>query len=67
MHSILNLFRGLIRIGLLGLLGRESVQPGAKDYGREVWKDSTQRLGLRMTERLRNAWRSRWLRIKNRR
>ena len=37
-----------------------------EDYKREVWKDSAGRMGLRMTERVRDEWRKRWLKIKNR-
>lgn len=61
--GIFNLVRRLISIGLWGLVGRGSAKPSDKDYQRHIWKDSASRLGLRMTERLRDAWRSRWLKI----
>ena len=66
MRKMLELVRGLIRIGLWGLLGRASAKPTTEDYRRHIWKDSTSRLGVRMTERLRDAWRSRWLKLKDR-
>jgi hypothetical protein len=65
MGKILELFRALVRIGLLGMFGRSSPEPSAQDYRRHIWKDSAGRMGLRMTERLRDAWRSRWLKTKN--
>jgi len=65
MRKMLELVYTLIRIGLWRFLGRASAKPTVQDYSRHLWKDSTSRLGLRMTERLRDHWRSRWLRLKN--
>ena len=61
--DILSFVRRLISIGLWGLVGWGSAKPSAEDYGQHIWKDSASRLGLRMTERLRDAWRGRWLKV----
>ncbi len=62
--DIVNFVRRLIAIALWGLVGRGSAKPSERDYRRHIWKDSASKMGLRMTERLRDTWRSRWLRIK---
>jgi len=33
-----------------------------EDVAAHQWRDSTQRMGIRFTERIRNVWRKRWLR-----
>ena len=62
-RDIFNFVRRLIAIALWGLVGRGSAKPSERDYRRHIWKDSASGLGLRMTERLRDAWRNRWLKI----
>jgi hypothetical protein len=32
------------------------------DLAAHQWRDSTQRMGIRFTERIRDVWRKRWLR-----
>lgn len=61
MFRIIELFRRLLLISLWAFVGRSSRQPSPLDYADQLWKDSASRLGLRLTENLRNHWRPRWL------
>ncbi len=65
MLRLLDLFRRLLLISLWAFVGRSSRQPSAPDYADHIWKDSVSRLGLRLTENLRNHWRPRWLRLRD--
>jgi hypothetical protein len=56
--SVLGLFAGLFLL----LFGRDSVKPTAEDLQRAEFKTSTQRLGIRFGEKIRNVFRFRWLR-----
>jgi len=50
---------------LAGWFGRgESKAKRSKRMGRLDYSTSTQRMGLRFNERLRDVWRFRWLKIK---
>ena len=65
MLKLLKLFRRLTLITLWAFVGRSSRQPSPLHYADHIWKDSASRLGLRLTERLRDHWRPRWLRLQN--
>jgi len=55
-------FLGSLAGGILLIFGRSTAKPTVDDYKREEFKTSTQRLGIRFTERIRNVFRFRWLR-----
>ena len=56
--SVLGFFAG----GLLSIFGKSAGKPTVEDLKRAEFKTSTQRLGLRFTERIREVFRFRWLR-----
>jgi hypothetical protein len=58
------LFLGSIAARLMSLFGKSPAKPAAEDLGRMEFKTSTQRLGVRFTERIRDAFRFRWIRRK---
>ena len=53
---------GLIAGGLLSLFGRKSAKAGLDDLKRADFTTSTQRLGIRFSEKIRDVFRFRWLR-----
>jgi hypothetical protein len=53
---------GLLAASLLLLFGKSPPKPTADDLKRTEFKTSTQRLGIRFTERIRNVFRFRWIR-----
>ena len=57
-NSFLSLFASL----LLSIFGKSPARPTTADLQRAEFKTSTQRLGIRFTERIRNIFRFRWLR-----
>lgn len=57
-NSLLALFASL----LLSIFGKSAARPTAADLQRAEFKTSTQRLGIRFTERIRDIFRHRWLR-----
>jgi hypothetical protein len=57
-HSLL----GLLAACLLSIFGKPPPKPTADDLKRTEFKTSTQRLGIRFTERIRNVFRFRWIR-----
>ena len=58
--SALGFFAG----GLLSIFGKSPPKPTTADLQRAEFKTSTQRLGIRFTERIRDVFRFRWLRKK---
>ncbi|MHC4654975.1 MAG: hypothetical protein ACYS91_08140 [Planctomycetota bacterium] len=57
-HSLLALFASL----LLSIFGKSPPGPTAADLKQAEFKTSTQRLGIRFTERIRDVFRFKWLR-----
>jgi hypothetical protein len=57
----INSFLGLLVAGLLLLFGKSPARPTEKDLKRAEFKTSTQRLGIRFTERIREVFRFRWI------
>ena len=55
--------RGFIAGGLLSVFGKSPAKPTVEDFRRAEFKTSTQRLGIRFAERIRNVFRFRWLRV----
>ena len=58
----IGLFLGLLAGGLLSIFGKSPAGPTVDDLKRTEFKTSTQRLGIRFTERIRNVFRLKWLR-----
>lgn len=46
---------------ILRIFGKSLAKAGPKDLNRLEFKTSTQRLGVRITERIRNIYRNKWL------
>ncbi|UCE49806.1 MAG: hypothetical protein JSW47_06570 [Phycisphaerales bacterium] len=61
-----NSFFGLVAGGLLWLFGRTRAEAAPDDLRRADLTTSTQRLGVRFGERIRDVFRFRWLRISHR-
>ncbi|MBW8039633.1 MAG: hypothetical protein FVQ85_06495 [Planctomycetes bacterium] len=57
-NSLLALFASL----LLSIFGKSPPGPTTADLQRAEFKTSTQRLGIRFTEKIRDVFRLRWLR-----
>ena len=57
-NSLLALIAGL----LLSMFGKSPAKPTPADLQRAEFKTSTQRLGIRFTERIRDVFRFKWLR-----
>ena len=55
-------FLGFLAAGILSLFGKSLPKPTAEDLKRTEFKTSTQRLGIRFTEKIRDVFRFRWLR-----
>jgi len=53
---------GFFAAGLLAIFGKSPAKPTTADLQHADFKTSTQRLGIRFTERIRNIFRFRWLR-----
>ena len=58
-----NSFLGFLA-GLFSLFGKSRAEPTADDLKQAEFKTSTQRLGIRFSERIRDVFRFRWLRKK---
>jgi hypothetical protein len=52
---------GFVAAAMLSLFGKSPAGPAADDLKRADFPTSTQRLGIRFTERIRDAFRFRWL------
>jgi len=59
-HKV-NAFLGLLVAGFLSIFGKSPPTPTAADLQRAEFKTSTQRLGVRFTDRIRDIFRLRWL------
>lgn len=58
----INSFFGFLMGGLLSIFGKSPPKPTTDDLKQMEFKTSTQRLGIRFTERIREVFRFRWLR-----
>jgi hypothetical protein len=59
----INSFLGLLASGLLLLFGKSPSKTAADDLKRADFKTSTQRLGVRFSEKIRDVFRFRWLKL----
>ena len=57
----INSFLSLLAAGLLTVFGRSPAKPTTNDLKQMEFKSSTQRLGIRFTERIREVFRFRWI------
>jgi hypothetical protein len=58
-------FLGLLAGWVLSVFGRSPAKPGKADLQHADFKTSTQRLGIRFTERIRRVFRFKWLKVYN--
>jgi hypothetical protein len=56
-----NTFIGSLAGGILSLFGKGPKKPSVDDLRQTEFKTSTQRLGIRFTEKIRDVFRFRWL------
>jgi hypothetical protein len=61
-RSKLSSFLGFLAGGLLSLFGKSPAKPTTEDFRRMEFRTSTQRLGIRFTEKIRNVFRFKWIR-----
>jgi len=61
--SKINSFLGLLAGWLLSLFGKSPPKPGVDDLKRADFKTSTQHLGVRFSEKIRDIFRFRWLKV----
>jgi hypothetical protein len=59
----INSFLGFLAGWVLSLFGKSSRKPVADDLKRADFKTSTQHLGIRFSEKIRDVFRFRWLKI----
>jgi len=58
----MNSLLGFVAAGLLSVFGRSSVEPTVDDLKRADFKTSTQGLGIRFSEKIRDVFRFKWIR-----
>lgn len=61
LRSKLSGFFGFLAGLILRVFGKSPAEVGPEDLKRAEFKTSTQRLGVRISERIRNVYRKRWL------
>lgn len=54
-------FLGFLAGVLLSVFGKSRAEPTAEDFKRTEFKASTQHMGVRFAEKIRNVFRFRWL------
>jgi len=59
----MNSFFGLLAGGLLSLFGRRPNNPGLDELKRADFPTSTQRMGIRFGEKIRDVFRFKWLKV----
>jgi len=62
-YAKINSFLGLVAGWLLSLFGKSLPKPEAEDLKRADFKTSTQNLGIRFSEKIRDVFRFRWLKV----
>jgi len=62
----INSFLGLLAAGLLSLFGKAPAKPAPDDLKRADFPTSTQRLGIRFSEKIRDVFRFKWLKASKR-
>ena len=51
----------MLAAGLLSVFGKSPAKPAVEDLKRADFKTSTQRLGIRFSDKIRNVFRFQWL------
>jgi hypothetical protein len=59
----INSFLGLLAAGLFSVFGKSPAKPTADDLKRAEFKTSTQSLGIRFSERIRQVFRFKWIKV----
>jgi len=59
----INSILGLFAAGLLSIFGKSPAKPAIDDLKRADFVTSTQRLGIRFSEKVRDVFRFRWLKL----
>jgi hypothetical protein len=62
MRTKINTLLALLAAGLLSIFGKSPAKPTAEDLSRMEFKSSTQRLGIRFNEKIREVFRFKWIR-----
>jgi hypothetical protein len=57
----INSFLGFLAATLLSIFGKSPAKPMADDLKRADFKSSTQNLGVRFSDKIRNVFRFRWI------
>jgi len=57
----INSFFGMLAGLVLSLFGKRRIKPTTRDFERADFTASTQRLGVRFSEKIRNCFRFKWL------
>jgi len=65
-YTKINSFLGLLAAGLSSIFGKSPAKPAVDDLKRADFKTSTQHLGIRFSERIREVFRFRWLKVSGR-
>ncbi|TKJ38178.1 MAG: hypothetical protein CEE38_05315 [Planctomycetes bacterium B3_Pla] len=65
-YTKINSLLGLLAAGLLSLFGKSPAKPAPDDLKRADFPTSTQRLGIRFSETIRDVFRFKWLKTSNR-
>jgi hypothetical protein len=63
LYTKVNSFLGFVAAGLLSLFAKSPPKPAVDDLKRADFGTSTQRLGIRFSEKIRDAFRFRWLKV----
>ena len=58
-------FVGLLAAGLLSIFGKKKIKHTQEDLKKAEFRTSTQRLGIRFNEKIRDVFRFRWIRKRN--
>ena len=66
LRSRISSILGFIAGAILSLFGRSPGGSGADDLKRADFPTSTQRMGIRFTEKIRDAFRGKWLKVTRR-
>ncbi|MHC4456871.1 MAG: hypothetical protein ACYS0I_07220 [Planctomycetota bacterium] len=53
---------GMLAAAVLSLFGKSPAKPNTDDLKQAEFKTSTQKMGIRFTEKIRNVFRFRWIR-----
>ena len=62
-YTKINSFFGLLAAGLLSIFGKSPAKPAVDDLKQADFQTSTQRLGIRFSERIREVFRFKWLKV----